>query len=71
MDAFGEEGIGRYEEIYAMRGIAATEMPGMIISNVLSRLRHLETTYGMFPDLIAEMRKKAETVINHFTNKPL
>ncbi len=68
MDAFGEEGIGRYEEIYAMRGIPAAEMPGMIVANVLSRLRHLESTYRMFPDFIAEMRLRAEIVTNHFTN---
>jgi len=69
MDAFGEAGIGRYEEIYSMRGIPATEMPGLIVANVLSRLRHLESTYKIFPDLIAEMRAEAETVINHFTDK--
>ncbi len=70
MDAFGEEGIGRYEEIYAMRGIPAAEMPGMIVANVLSRFRHLESTYRMFPDFIAEMSARAETVTNHFQIKP-
>jgi len=33
-----------------------------------SRLRHLESTYRMFPDFIAEMRLRAEIVTNHFTN---
>ena len=69
MDAFGEAGIGRYEEIYSMRGIPAPEMPGLIVTNVLSRLRHLESTYKMFPDLIADMRVRAEKVTNHFTNR--
>ncbi|MDX9727866.1 MAG: HD domain-containing protein [Bacteroidales bacterium] len=69
MDAFGETGIGRYEEIYAMRGIAASEMPGMIVENVLSRLRHLESTYGIFPDLAEAMRVKAETVISYFRDR--
>jgi hypothetical protein len=69
MDAFGETGIGRYEEIYSMRGIPAAGMPGMIVPNVLSRLRHLESTYHMFPDLVEEMRGRAETIINHFTQK--
>lgn len=69
MDAFGETGIGRYEEIYQMRGIAASGMPGMIRENVLSRLRHLESTYGIFPDLVEEMRDKAETVISYFRDK--
>jgi len=69
MDAFGETGIGRYEEIYSMRGIPAGEIPGMIVPNVMSRLSHLESTYHMFPDLVEEMRDRAITVINHFTSK--
>jgi HD superfamily phosphodiesterase len=69
MDAFGETGIGRYEEIYSMRGIPAFHMPGMIIENVNSRLRHLESTYGIFPDLVEEMREKAQTVIRYFRDK--
>jgi HD superfamily phosphodiesterase len=69
MDAFGETGIGRYEEIYAMRGIPPTGMPRMITENVLSRLRHLESTYGIFPDLVDVMREKAETVISYFRDK--
>ncbi len=70
MDAFGVTGIGRYEEIYAMRGIPSAEMPALIASNVMSRFRHLELTYREFPELISEMRTEAETVIIHFTNKP-
>jgi HD superfamily phosphodiesterase len=69
MDAFGETGIGRYEEIYAMRGISASAMPDMITENVLSRLRHLESTYGIFPDLVEEMRENAQTVISYFRDK--
>ncbi|HNT92958.1 MAG TPA: hypothetical protein PKJ71_04575 [Bacteroidales bacterium] len=69
MDAFGQAGIARYEEIYSMRGIPAGEMPGMIIPNVRSRFRHLESTYSMFPDIVEEMRSAAETVITHFNNK--
>lgn len=68
MDAFGETGIERYREIYSMRGVTAGEMPGIIIPNVLSRFRHLELTYSMFPDLVEEMRIRAGTVINHFTD---
>lgn len=71
MDAFGKTGIGRYMEIYSMRGIPADEMPEMIITNVLSRLRHLESTYRMFPDLVEEMRGRAGTVINYFTEKEI
>ena len=69
MDAFGETGISRYEEIYSLRGVTAGDMPAMIIRNVLSRFRHLESTYFMFPDLVEEMRSGASTVINHFTDK--
>ena len=69
MDAFGEAGIGRYEEIYTMMGSPDPEMPGLIVTNVLSTLRHLESTYKMFPDLIADMRVRAEKVTNHFTNR--
>lgn len=69
MDAFGETGISRYEEIYSMRGVPSEMMPERIIPNVISRFRHLESTYSMFPDLVEEMRTGATTVINHFTNK--
>jgi HD superfamily phosphodiesterase len=69
MDAFGETGISRYEEIYSMRGIEASAMPGMIIDNVLSRLCHIESTYGIFPDLVDDMREKAQTVISYFRDK--
>ena len=69
MDAFGETGISRYEEIYSMRGIPASGMPEMIIENVLSRLRHLESTYGIFPDLVDEMREKSQRVISYFRDK--
>ncbi|MCU0458035.1 MAG: HD domain-containing protein [Bacteroidales bacterium] len=70
MDAFGETGIERYKEIYEMRGVAEEEMPGIIVPNVISRFRHLESTYNMFPDLVQEMRARAEIVINHFSGKP-
>jgi HD superfamily phosphodiesterase len=69
MDAFGETGISRYEEIYSMRGVSASDMPALIIPNVMSRFRHLESTYSMFPDLVEEMRAGAGKVTNHFTNK--
>jgi HD superfamily phosphodiesterase len=69
MDAFGETGISRYEEIYSIRGIEASAMPGMIIDNVLSRLCHIESTYGIFPDLVDDMREKAQTVISYFRDK--
>lgn len=71
MDAFGKTGIERYEEIYSMRGIAAAEMPAMIVPNVMSRFRHLESTYRMFPDLVEDMRVRANTVIDHFTKKAI
>lgn len=66
MDAFGSEGIERYNEIYSLRGIDKNRMPELVISNVESRLRHLETTYAIFPDLTAQQRQRAETVISHF-----
>jgi len=69
MDAFGEAGIERYMEIYSMRGVTAEEMSALIVPNVLSRFRHLESTYFMFPDLVEEMRVRADTVINYFTQK--
>jgi HD superfamily phosphodiesterase len=68
MDAFGEEGIGRYMEIYTMRGITDDEIPGHVISNVMSRFRHLESTYRMFPDLIDEQRVRFKAVTDYFTN---
>ncbi|MCU0377678.1 MAG: HD domain-containing protein [Bacteroidales bacterium] len=68
MDAFGSEGIERYYEIYSLRGIDSTKIPAMVISNAESRLRHLENTYSMFPDLKAQQRQRAETVISHFRN---
>ncbi len=69
MDAFGTKGIGRYIEIYLMRGIPEDAMPQMVIENITSRFRHLESTYHMFPDLVEEQRKRVETVIDYFSNK--
>jgi len=69
MDAFGQTGIERYKEIYAMRGIPENEMPRKIISNVMSRFRHLETTYHMFPDIVGEQRINARIVTDYFTEK--
>jgi len=68
MDAFGQTGIDRYKEIYAMRGIPEDEMPRLITDNVLSRIRHLETTYHMFPDIVAEQRINARIVTDYFTD---
>lgn len=69
MDAFGQTGIERYTEIYAMRGITEDEMPRLITDNVMSRLRHLEATYHMFPDIVAEQRINARIVTDYFTDK--
>ena len=66
MDAFGSDAIERYNEIYSMRGIDNASIPEMVISNVESRLRHLEATYAIFPDLTEQQRRRAETVISHF-----
>jgi hypothetical protein len=67
MDAFGEAGIDRYNEIYSLRGFDADEIPSMVISNIASRFRHLESTYSIFPDLVESQRKRADTVTQHFT----
>ena len=69
MDAFGRNGIERYTEIYSMRGVSPVEMPQLVIANVMSRLRHLETTYSMFPGLVEEQRAGAAQVTDHFTDK--
>ena len=69
MDAFGRNGIERYTEIYSMRGVSPVEMPRLVIANVMSRLRHLETTYSMFPGLVEEQRAGAAQVTDHFTDK--
>jgi HD superfamily phosphodiesterase len=69
MDAFGQTGIERYTEIYTMRSIPVDEMPRLIIDNVMSRIRHLETTYHMFPDIVAEQRTNARIVIDYFTDE--
>ena len=69
MDAFGQTGIERYTEIYSMRGVPPEEMANLIIPNVMSRLRHFESTYHMFPDLVAEQRIRAAMVTDYFREK--
>jgi HD superfamily phosphodiesterase len=69
MDAFGQTGIERYTEIYSMRGIPQDEMPLLIIDNVTSRIRHLESTFHMFPDIITEQKINARIVTDYFTDK--
>ncbi len=66
MDAFGSDAIERYIEIYSLRGLDSASIPEKVVSNVESRLRHLETTYAIFPDLAEQQRQRAETVISHF-----
>jgi HD superfamily phosphodiesterase len=66
MDAFGPDAIERYKEIYSMRGIDTASIPEKVISNVESRLRHLVTTYAIFPDFTEQQRQRADTVISHF-----
>ena len=68
MDAFGHEGIGRYAEIYMLRGIPPDELPRKVIANAESRFRHLEMTYSMFPDLILAEKKRVETLIGYYKN---
>ncbi len=68
MDAFGCEGIGRYAEIYLIRGVPHDELPGKVIANAESRFRHLEMTYSMFPDLIKAEKKRFETLITYYNN---
>lgn len=69
MDAFGLKGIERYVEIYSMRGVLPEAMPGLIIPNVMSRFSHFESTYHMFPEMVAEQKVRAAQVINYFTQK--
>lgn len=66
MDAFGETGVERYLEIYAVRGVAEAEMASRITCNAESRFRHLADTYKMFPDFVKEQRKRLDILINHF-----
>lgn len=68
IDAFGCVGISRYAEIYSMRGIPVNEMASKIIANATSRLNHLADTYAIFPDLVEEQRKKADTLISYYKN---
>ncbi len=69
MDAFGTTGIGRYIEIYSVRGVSDEAMPEMVISNITTRFRHLESTYSMFPDLVREQKRRVETVTEYFSKK--
>lgn len=69
MDAFGITGIGRYIEIYSVRGVSDEAMPEMVISNINARFRHLESTYSIFPDLVEEQKRRVETVTDYFSKK--
>jgi len=51
-----------------MRGITDDDMPRLVMTNVLSRFRHMESTYGMFPDLVDEQRKRVNVVTYYFSN---
>lgn len=68
MDAFGHTGVLRYWEIYTMRRLETSVIPGMIISNAESRFRHLESTYHMFPDLIAEQKARLDFLVSFYTS---
>jgi len=68
MDAFGCTGISRYAEIYLLRGIPVNEMSVKVIANATSRFNHLAETFKIFPDLVEEQRKRAETLIAYYKN---
>ena len=68
MDAFGSEGIGRYAEIYMLRGIPFNELPRKVIANAELRFSHLAMTYDMFPDLILAEKKRVDTLITYYKN---
>jgi len=68
MDAFGCTGISRYAEIYLLRGVPVNEMSLRVIANATSRFNHLAETYKIFPDIVEDQRKRAETLITYYKN---
>ncbi|MFC2099164.1 HD domain-containing protein, partial [Bacteroidota bacterium] len=52
LDAFGRMGIYRYAEIYLLRGITPTQLPGRVCTNVQNRFNNLQNAFGEFEEFI-------------------
>jgi HD superfamily phosphodiesterase len=61
LDAFGAIGIFRYAEIYLLREVSLAQMPGLVITNLNSRFKHLEHAFQLLPLLSGKHTPRYQT----------
>jgi len=66
LDAFGKIGVIRYTEIYLLRGINITRLPGMVINNINKRFLNFKFNYECYPDLYKKHQKRYLITKNFF-----
>ncbi|HNY14760.1 MAG TPA: hypothetical protein PKI12_04420, partial [Bacteroidales bacterium] len=69
LDAFGETGIERYQEIYLARGIKPEDIGPLILENAARRFRNFETSFSQYPQLIEKYRKSYMELHDYFQSK--
>ncbi len=69
LDAFGETGIARYQEIYLARGIKPEDIGPLILENAARRFRNFETSFSQYPKLIEKYRKSYMELHDYFQSK--
>lgn len=66
LDAFGEEGIERYLEIYRERGVDEKKIGQAICDNAEKRFRNFENLFLKYPELLEKHRIRYVELIDHF-----
>lgn len=66
LDAFGEEGISRYLEIYRERGVEKNIIGKAIRKNASKRFENFESLFGKYSKLISKHRKRYLILDNYF-----
>lgn len=68
LDAFGDEGIVRYIEIYRKRGIKDRDISKAVRENAKKRFENFERTFGEYPDLVKKHKGRYKKLISYFEN---
>jgi HD superfamily phosphodiesterase len=66
LDAFGEDGISRYIEIYKERGLENQILGKAIMGNAKNRFEHFKKNFGKYPALVEKHRKRYLVLYNNY-----
>lgn len=66
LDAFGQEGIDRYSEIYQKRGFSGNELCNRITDNAHQRFRNFKLNFEQYPQLFEKHQIRFNILIDFF-----